>query len=512
MILKVKLLNLSAGRCVAFLHRDIAKKLGLHAGERVEIKKKDCPKSSNIRSAIGKKIISVVDLTNGILKEKEIAVSEEVIKELSLKKGDSVEVYPAFKPVSATYIAKKIKKQHLNYTEIYSIISDVVFEKLTDVEIAYFCAAVGLNDMDLNEVTDLTKAMVKVGQEIKWNHKYVLDKHCFSGIAGNRTTPLVVSIIGAAIDCLKLDAVIPKTSSRAITSAAGTADDIEILTNVEFSVKDLKRIVEKAHACFVWNGVLGLAPADDKIIQIERTIQLESHEQIVASILAKKVAMGATHVVMDIPYGKNAKFTLKKAKKIKRLMENVAKKFKIKVKCLLTSGNQPIGNGIGPILEMKDVISILRRNENRPIDLEEKAILLSTELLEFVHPRKEAEKVCKFLLNSGKAYEKFKEIIKVQGGNDSEQAISKKLEPGKFKQVIKADKNGKLVEIDNKKIAYISKLLGCPADKAAGIYLHRHVGHEVKYGDDLFTMYAENEEKLDYAKDMLKHMFPMGIG
>jgi thymidine phosphorylase len=353
--------------------------------------------------------------------------------------------------------------------------------------------------------------MVKVGKEIKWNHKYVLDKHCFSGIAGNRTTPLVVGIIGSAIDYLKMDAVIPKTSSRAITSAAGTADDIEILTNVEFSVNDLKRIVEKTKSCFVWNGVLGLAPADDKIIQIERSIQLESHEQIVASILAKKVAMGATHVVMDIPYGTNAKFTLKKAKRIKKLMEKTARKFKTKVVCLLTLGNQPIGNGIGPVLEMRDVISILRRNENRPIDLEKKALMISSELLSFIYPRKKAEEICNLMLNSGRAYEKFKEIIKAQGGNDSELSISQKLELAQFKNTVKSDKKGKIIGIDNKKVAYVSKLLGCPSDKAAGIYLHRHVGHEVKEGDELFTMYAENKDKLDYAKSMLKHIWPFEI-
>jgi thymidine phosphorylase len=399
----------------------------------------------------------------------------------------------------------------LNYTEIYSIISDVVFEKLTDVEIAYFCAAVGLNDMNLNEVADLTKAMIKVGEEINWKNKYVLDKHCCSGVAGNRTTPLVVSIIGSAIDHLKLDAVIPKTSSRAITSAAGTADDIELLTNVEFTVKDLKKIVEKTRACFVWNGILGLAPADDKIIHIERTIQLESHEQLVASILAKKIAMGATHVVMDIPYGKSAKFTKKNARRIANLVKKVAKRFKLKVKCLITDGNQPIGNGIGPVLEMRDVLSILRRNENRPYDLEKKALWMSSELLGFIYSRKEAEKICLEMLNSGKAYEKFKEILKAQGGSDHESEISKKTQLANLHYLVRSERNGKIVEIDNKKVAYLSKLLGCPADKAAGIYLHRHVNHEVKHGDELFTMYAENKEKLEYARKMLKNIFPIEI-
>jgi thymidine phosphorylase len=504
MILKVKQVKygLVAGVEIAFIHQDVAKQLSVHAGERVEIKCLHC----------GKKTVAVVDVgMGGLVKKDEIAISEEVAKEIGRHKNQKVEIQPSFKPISATYVTKKLKNHTLSYTEIYSIISDIIQNKLTDVEIAYFCAAVGLNDMNLNEVTALTKAMVNVGQQIKWKHRYVLDKHSCSGIAGNRTTPLVISIIGAAINHLKLDAVIPKTSSRAITSAAGTADDIELLTNVEFSTKELKNIVEKTKACFVWNGILGLAPADDKIIQIERNIQLESHEQIAASILAKKIAMGATHVVMDIPYGKSAKFSKKSAKSIANLIKKVSKKFRLKVKCMITNGNQPIGNGIGPVLEMRDVVSVLRRTENRPLDLEKKALLLATELLRFLYPRGEAERICMGMLDSGKAYEKFKEILKAQGGSDKEADISRKLTLGKFFYVLRADKKGIIRDIDNKKIAYLSKLLGCPADKSAGLYLHRHLGHEVREGDELLTLYAECEEKLEYTKSMLKHVFPIEI-
>lgn len=505
MILKVKQVKyeLTAGVEIAFIHKDVAKQLSVHAGERVEIKCLHC----------GKKTVAVVDVgMGGLVKKDEIAISEEVVREIGRHKNQKVEIQPSFKPISATYVTKKLKNHSLSYTEIYAIISDIVQNKLTDVEIAYFCAAVGLNDMNLNEVTALTKAMVNVGQQIKWKHRYILDKHSCSGIAGNRTTPLVISIIGAAIDHLKLDAVIPKTSSRAITSAAGTADDIELLTNVEFSSKELRNIVEKTKACFVWNGILGLAPADDKIIQIERTIQLESHEQIAASILAKKIAMGATHVVMDIPYGKSAKFSKKSAKSIANLIKKVSKKFRLKVKCMITNGIQPIGNGIGPVLEMRDVLAIFRRNENRPYDLEKKALLLSSELLAFIYGIKKAEEICLEMLNTGKAYEKFKEIIKAQGGSDKESEISKKTQLAKFTCIVKADKRGTIKEIDNKKIAYLSKLLGCPADKAAGIYLHRHVGHNVVRGDELFTMYAENKDKLEYTHCMLKHVFPIEIG
>lgn len=501
MILKLKSLNLSAGRPVAILNQETAKKLNIHADERIEIRCRDCRRG----------IVAVVDLAKGLLNKKEIGVSEEVFHILGLKNGNSVDIQPSFKPLTAAYITKKIRKHSLNYGEIYSIVKDIVKERLTEIETAYFAAAVGLNDMNLDEVYYLTKAMVKTGEEIKWKNRFVLDKHCCGGVAGLRTTPLVVSIIGAAIDELGINAIIPNTSSRAITSAAGTSDDIEILTGIEFTTEKLKKIVRKIRACFIWNGILGLAPADDKIIQVERTIHLESHEQLVASILAKKIAMGTTHVVMEIPHGNSAKFTKKSARHIKYLMNKIASRFNLKIKCLLTDGSQPVGNGIGPCLEMKDILSILRRSENRPLDLEERALILSNELMAFVLPKKQAVEICKQMLNSGKAYEKFKQILKIQGGSDNESEISKKLEPGKFHETIKSNKNGKIIAIDNKKIAYLCRLLGCPVDKASGIFLHAHVGAYIEENGDLFTLYAESKDKLDYTKKALKKFFPIEL-
>ena len=322
---------------------------------------------------------------------------------------------------------------------------------------------------------------------------------------------MVVSIVGSAIDELGINAILPNTSSRAITSAAGTSDDIEILTGIEFTTEDLRKIIRKIRACFVWNGILGIAPADDRIIQVERTIHLESHEQLVASILAKKIAMGTTHAVMEIPYGDSAKFDKKNAKHIKYLMDKTASRFNLKIKCLLTDGSQPVGNGIGPCLEMRDIISVLRRTENRPLDLEQRALLLSEELLSFVIPKKQAVELCKTLLNSGKAYDKFKEILRTQGGSDNESEISKKLELGRFHETIRANKSGKIKDIDNKKVAYIARLLGCPADKAAGIYLHAHVDTILRKGDELFTLYAESKDKLDYTKKALKKFYPFKL-
>jgi putative thymidine phosphorylase len=513
MLLKLKPLNLSTGRPIVILHRDTAKKLGIHVDERVSIRCRKCIRCDKPCKHFGREVIAVVDLARNMLKTTEVAASEEVIKVLGVNTNNIVDVEPALRPLSTNYIQEKLKGRPFSYTEVYSIISDIVKNNLTETEIAYFTAAVGLNNLSTEELISLTKAMIKVGQTIKWNHKYVLDKHCCSGVPGNRTTPIVVSIVGAAIDHLKLDAVMPKTSSRAITSAAGTADVVELLADVEFQVKEFKKILEKVKTCFIWGGILGIAPADDKIIQVERLILLESLEQIVASILAKKIAVGATHVLIDIPYGRTAKFTRKKAKRVKELIKKVAYHFKLKVKCLMTDGNQPIGNGIGAVLEMRDILSVLKNEINRPADLEKKSLMLASELLALTGKisLKEALKLCKFLLYSGKAYNKFKQVILAQGGTTSDKEIAKKLKLARFSKAIRAHKSGKIIEIDNKKIVYLTRVLGCPAEKSAGIYLHKHVGDEVVLGEPLFIMYSETDEKLDFALKVIKHIKPFEI-
>src|SRR3989344_2670640 len=230
--------------------------------------------------------------------------------------------------------------------------------------------------MSMQETAWMTESIVETGQKLNLRKKIIADKHSIGGIAGNRTTPIVVSICSAA------GLTIPKTSSRAITSAAGTADVIETIAKVDFSISELKGIITRVNACMIWGGSLGLAPADDKIIQVERLLKLDPEPQLLASIMAKKIAVGATHVLIDIPCGKTAKVTRQEAVKLKKNFLDLSRYFKIKLECVLTDGSQPIGNGIGPVLEMRDVLAVLKQSPSRPIDLEKKSLFLSAGLLE----------------------------------------------------------------------------------------------------------------------------------
>lgn len=489
MKLKIRKFMVDAGRPIVFMHENTAKNLDVHVGDRVEIQKNS------------KKIIAVVDLVLDFLHKNEIALSRDILSFETLKSGDLVNVRPIISSRSSLFITKKMLGEKLNKKEIYLIIEDIVNNVLTEPEIAYFVSSVFEKGLDLEETIFLTEAIYKTGNILSWNSKKIADKHSIGGIPGNRTSPIVVSICAAA------GLTLPKTSSRAITSAAGTADVMEVITKVDFKASDLQKIVKKTGACLAWGGSLGLAPADDKLIRVERILNVDPESQLIASIIAKKLAVGSKYVLIDIPYGEGAKVSKSEAERLKNKFLMIAKYFDINIKVVLTLGNQPIGNGIGPVLEIIDVLKVLKRSPNGPRDLERKSIFLAGQLLEMTGEAKKGggEKVAQEILESGKALEKFNEIVRAQGRKNI------KLTPGKFKKTIISLKKGKLEKIDNKIINILGRKLGCPIDKRAGIYIHKHLGERVGKRDEVITFYAESIVKLKDALSFYKTARPIKI-
>ena len=386
---------------------------------------------------------------------------------------------------SARFILKKLNGAELNKKEIYSIINDIVKNSLSEPEIAYFVSAVYKNGMSLEETINLTEAIASTGRILKWKDKLIADKHSIGGIPGNRTTPIVVSICAAA--GIKM----PKTSSRAITSAAGTADVIETLADVSLSPERLKKVVEKTNACLSWGGSLGMAPADDKLIRVERLLNLDPEPQLIASILAKKIAAGSRNILIDIPYGENAKVSFKGAENLKKKFIKVGNHFKLKLKVVLTDGSQPIGNGVGPVLEMQDVLKVLKQ-EAPPKDLESKSIFLASQILEMTGKAKKGEgrKKARYLLNSGLAFKKFNEIVVAQGRTNNA------LKTARFKYEVKSKSKGIVTSLNNKSINYLARILGCPTAPSAGVYLNKHKKDKVNNKETLLVLYSESKKKL----------------
>ncbi len=480
MKLKIKFLNWTAGIPMAIIHKDTASKIGVQTHGRIFLR---------TITKYPKELFTIINTAEGLVTKKQIAISLEIKEKMNLKKGQSLDVNLADSPVSVEIIKKKLNGQKLSKKEIEEIISDMVSNELSEAEIALFVSSMYASGMTLKETIYLIGAILKSGNTLKINEKLVADKHSIGGIPANRTTPIVVSICAAA------GLIMPKSSSKAITSAAGTADTIEVLAPVEFSPNELKKILKKTNAFLVWGGGTKLVPADSEIIRVEKLLAIDPRAQMLASIMSKKLAVGSNYILIDIPYGKTAKVTHKQGLILKNKFEEIGKYFKKKLKVVLTKGDQPIGNGIGPVLEMIDVLKILNPKEDGPKDLQEKSIFLSGQILEMTGKAKRGKgyEMAEEILKNGEAFNKFKEIIHAQGGT------IKKLNPGKFKHNIISRSTGKISEINNKLINLLARNAGCPADKSAGVYLYRHQGDRVKKSEKILTIYAESKPRLNAA-------------
>ncbi len=415
--------------------------------------------------------------------------------------------------LALTAIRKKLVGKTLTYPEIYAIMDEIAKQRLGDVLTTYFAASGYSKGFTNQELYHLTKAMVETGEVLHFKG-IVADKHSIGGIPGTRTTLIVVPIVASA------GFIIPKSSSRAITTPGGTADDMEVLANVEFAKDEIYDIVKKTNGCIVWGGSFNIAPADDVLIKVEEPLLFESYDKILVSIIAKKVAFGSNHVVIDLPYGDTVKVhRLKDAEVLKEKFEYLAKKFNIRIRCLIHKTDQPIGNGIGPVLETREAIRVLQQKDNRPLDLEIRSLHLAGNLLDLCLEdsseklQKEIKKKygnafgwATHILHSGIAFAKMKEIIKAQGGNPH--IDSEDLKPGTFSIKFKSSHSGSIRTINSHNSTIIAKILGAPKQKRAGIYFHKKTGEQVKKGDLLYTLCSEKMYNLKEAKESLSH-FPI---
>lgn len=413
--------------------------------------------------------------------------------------------------IALNAIRKKLVGKTLTYKEIYAIMDEISHKRLGDVLTTYFAASGYSKGFSDQELYYLTKAMVETGERLHFPG-IVADKHSIGGLPGTRTTLIVVPIVAAA------GFTIPKSSSRAITTPGGTADDMEVLAKVEFSKEEIIQIVEKTNGCIVWGGSFNIAPADDIIIKVEEPLLFESYDKILVSIMAKKVAFGSNHVVIDLPYGQTVKVhRLKDALVLKEKFEYLARRFDIKIKCLVHRTDEPFGRGIGPVLETREAIRVLQQKPNRPLDLEVRSLNLAGNLLDLcLSSAKESLKEyvkknhgngigwATHILQEGMAHEKMKEIIQAQKGNPH--IDSEDLQPGKHSGRVLSKKSGSVRKIDSHNLTRIAKILGAPKDTKAGIYLNKKIGEEVKKDETLCTLYTENVYNLKESKDSLLHL------
>lgn len=483
---------------VAFLHRNCAiyRTEGFQALAKVEV----CVGDGKRHRVLA--VLNVVD-DESITSCEELGLSEQAFEQLGLAEGRAVRVAHAESPSSLEAVHRKIAGDRLELEDFRAIARDISENRYSKTEMAAFLVGSSQAGLEREEVLHLTRAMVECGERLDWGEPLVADKHCIGGIPGNRTSMLVVPIVAAH------GMLIPKTSSRAITSPAGTADTMALLAQVKLTPSRLHQIVRKHRGCLAWGGAARLAPVDDILISVERPLSLDSPGQMVASILAKKLAAGSTHLLIDIPMGPTAKVRhMGEALQLRKLFEFVGDRLGLHLEVVISNGRQPVGKGIGPALELRDVMQVLENDPTAPSDLRQKALWLAGRVLEFDPDVRGGQgyAIARDILDSGRALNKMRSIIKAQG------MIEEKVAPGSLRYEVKAPASGYVDSIDNLKMNRIARLAGAPMDKGAGVDLYKKLGDTVKKGDVLYCIHADFPSDFHFAQELADKDSGFAIG
>lgn len=471
---------------VAYMHRECAvyRAEGFKALSKIEIR------------ANGARILASLNVVDdqSLVNKNSLGLSKAAFEQLGVAEGYLVSVAQAEPPESISALHRKLNGERLGRKEFNSIVQDIANHQYSKIELSAFVVACNRDELDREEVLFLTEAMISAGRRLSWKELQVVDKHCIGGIPGNRTSMLVVPIVAAH------GMLFPKTSSRAITSPAGTADTMEVLANVELPVDKIEEIVSRHRGCLAWGGTAALSPADDVLISVERPLALDSPGQMVASILSKKIAAGSSHLVLDIPVGPTAKVrTFPEAQRLRRLFEYVALRTNLLLDVVITDGRQPIGSGIGPVLEARDVMRVLECDPRAPMDLREKALRLAGRILEYSPDVRGGEgyELARNILESKRALAKMKDIINAQGSKNFDH---NNIKLASLSFDVHAEEAGYVAAIDNIQLARIASLAGAPKVQAAGVDLMCHIGTKVETGSLMYRVYANFPADLEFAQ------------
>jgi thymidine phosphorylase len=482
-------------------------------GENVVILSRDCvalrpERLAGFRKVTvevnGSQIVATILIADGIegLGAGEIGITQPALRRLKFKPGDHAHVSVASAAPSLDAVKAKIRGEELSCDEIRAVVEDLAAHRYSDMEVAAFLIA-SASFMTTSEVLHLTSCMAEAGSRLDWKRPIVVDKHCIGGIPGNRTTMIVAPIVAAH------GLTIPKTSSRAITSPSGTADTMEVLARVELTEDEMRDVVDRCNGCIVWGGHVNLSPADDVLIAVERPLSIDTPEQMVASILSKKIAAGSTHLLVDMPMGPTAKIRSNiHAQRVKKLFEFVASRLGLAAQVVITDGSQPIGKGVGPALEARDVLSVLDNAADAPADLREKSIRLAGMVLEYDPdlPGGQGERRARELLETGKARKALYRMIEAQGPPPRSAPL------GHLTHEAVATRDGVITSIDCFRIARIARTAGAPNDPGAGIDLLKKVGQSVRKGEPLYRVHGLDPSDFTAAKTAAEEETGYSIG
>lgn len=409
-------------------------------------------------------------------------------------------------------IEKKKEGKPLNRSEIHYFVNGYTNDTIPDYQAAALAMAIWFNKMTKEETAILTDEMAKSGDmlDLSLLGDITVDKHSSGGI-GDKTTLIVAPIVAAA------GCVVAKMSGKGLGFTGGTIDKLESIPNFNTSISPKDFIKQAKDIGIVLAGQTGnMAPCDKKLYALrDVTSTVDCMPLIASSIMSKKLAAGSKNIVLDVKCGSGAFMKTKEdATELAKEMVDIGKSCNRNVSAFITDMSTPLGFAIGNSLEVKEVLDILKGKDIK--DLKEISIALSAEMisLSLKKDKEEAITIANEMINSGKAYQKFLEMVKAQGGDLSYIEDNSLFLKDVFSCEIKADKDGYIYELDALILGKTSVILGAgrnvktdKIDYNAGILLAKKQGDRVFKNDIVMTLYSSNKEKLNNAKNIVLTSF-----
>jgi len=399
---------------------------------------------------------------------------------------------------------KELSREEINY-----FIEGFTDGSIPDYQASAWTMAVAINGMTPQETTDLTIAMVNSGDVLDLSQVVPLavDKHSSGGV-GDKTTLVVEPLVAAC------GLPVGKMSGRGLGFSGGTLDKMESIPGfrVDLTTKEFLSQLDKIGLVLTGQSA-DLAPADGKFYALrDVTGTVDSIPLIASSIMSKKIAAGAQAIVLDVKIGLGAFMeTLEEARDLARLMVDIAHLADRKAVALISDMNQPLGRAVGNALEVREAIDTLQGNgpENFMIhclDVAEQMLVLGGAFPTVKEARKSAETA----LADGTAWQKFVELVQAQGGDISFVEHPDKLPQAPVRKVVKSSETGYLSQINARIVGETAVGLGAGREKkedqinhAVGVEILREVGDQVKAGDDLFILHAQDQADFDIAQKRL---------
>ena len=410
-------------------------------------------------------------------------------------------------------IKKKRDGYELSQADFSYIIKNYTSGKIPDYQLAAFLMAIYFKNLNHQETAFLTYEMMRSGELIDLSKikGIKVDKHSTGGV-GDKTTLVLAPLVAAA------GVPVAKMSGRGLGHTGGTLDKLESIKDFSIHLSKKQFIAQiKKHGIAVIGQDENMVPADKKIYALrDVTATVGNISLIASSIMSKKLACGADAIVIDIKVGEGAFMkTIKEAKELAKMLIGIGEKMNRKVIAVISAMHEPLGFAVGNALEVKEAIATLQGNG--PKDLTELCLELGSQMLvlaQVVKNKKQGKEKLKKLIASGKAFDKFKEFIKIQGGDLSVIEQTDLLPSSRFSQIYKTKKEGYIKNLNALDVGIASMKLGAGrATKAdsinygAGILLKKKIGDYIKKGETLAILYTNKKENFPKAKKLLDSAF-----